>query len=115
MECAHTTDFWRRGTTAMNDDFNFKTCEFERKLDLDEIKAKLESWSEMPGNYTALGDRGGRYTPESWGFPTVYFPTDGMTVEVVTKDCDLADVDDFLCNLAQLLECKIFTEYLEYS
>jgi hypothetical protein len=115
MECAHTTDYWRRGTTAMNDDFNFKTCEFERKLDLDEIKAKLESWSEMPGNYTALGDRGGRYTPESWGFPTVYFPIDGMTVEVVTKDCDLADVDDYLCNLAQLLECKIFTEYLEYS
>ena len=99
----------------MHDDFSFKICEFERKLALDEIQAKLESWSEMPGNYTPLGDRGGRYTPESWGAPTVYFPTGGKTLEVVTKDCDLADVDDFLCNLAQLLECKILTEHLEYS
>ena len=115
MGCWHTKDYWRKGTTAMYDDFSYKICEFERKLDLNEIKAKLESWSEMPGNYTALGDRGGRYTPESWGLPTVYFPTDGMTLEVVTKDCDLADVDDFLCDLAQLLECKILSEYIEYS
>jgi len=99
----------------MHDDFTYKICEFEKKMDLDEIKAKLESWSEIPGNYTPLGDRGARYTPESWGFPTVYFPTDGTTLEVVTKDCDIADVDDFLCNLAQLLECKILTEYIEYS
>lgn len=99
----------------MHDDFNFKVCEFEKRLALDEIKAKLESWSEMPGNYTPLGARGARYTPDSWGFPTVYFVNDGITLEVVTKDCDLADVDDYLCSLAQLLGCKILTEYLEYS
>ena len=99
----------------MYDDFNYKICEFEKQLDLADIQAKLESWSEIPGNYTALGDRGARYTPESWGFATVYFPTDGKSLEVVTKDCDLADVDDFLCSLAQLLKCKILTEYIEYS
>lgn len=99
----------------MHDDFNFKVCEFEKQLALDEIKAKLESWSEMPGNYTPLGARGARYTPDSWGFPTVYFVNDGITLEVVTKDCDLADVDDYLCSLAQLLGCKILTKYLEYS
>jgi len=99
----------------MYDDFNYKICEFEKKLPLEEIKSRLESWSKVPGTYTALGDRGGRYTPDAWGLPTVYFAPDGVTLEVVTKDCDLADVDDYLCNLAQLLECKIFTEHLEYS
>jgi hypothetical protein len=99
----------------MYDDFSYKICEFEREMVLDEIKAKLESWSDMPGTYTHLGDRGARYSPDNWGFPTVYFATDKKTLEVVTKDCDLADVEDYLCSLAQLLECKIFTEHLEYS
>jgi hypothetical protein len=99
----------------MYDDFNYKICEFEKKQLLETIKSKLESWSEVPGTYTPLGDRGARYTPDSWGLPTVYFADDGITLEVVTKDCDLADVDDYLCNLAQLLGCKILTEHLEYS
>ena len=99
----------------MYDDLSYKICEFERKMALDEIKAKLETWNEMPGTYTPLGDRGGRYSPDNWSFPTIYFSSDGLTLEVVTKDCDLADVDDHLCNLAQLLGCKILTEHLEYS
>jgi len=99
----------------MYDDFSFKICEFEKIMVLDEIRAKLESWDEMPGNFTPLGDRGARYTPDNWGFPTVYFANDGRTLEVVTKDCDMADVDDYLCSLAQHLECKILTEHLEYS
>lgn len=98
----------------MYDDFNYKICEFEKKLDLDDIREKLKSWQEMPGTFTPLGERGARYSPDNWAFPTVYFATDGITLEVVTKDCDLADVDDYLCNLAQLLECKILTEHLEY-
>jgi hypothetical protein len=99
----------------MYDDFSYKICEFEKKMVLDEIKAKLESWSETPGTFTALGDRGARFSPDSWSLPTVYFAIDGKTLEVVTKDCDMADVDDYLCNLAQLLDCKILTEHLEYS
>lgn len=98
----------------MYDDFNYKICEFEKKQTMDEIKAKLESWAEMPGTFTPLGDRGARYTPDNWSFPTIYFASDGITLEVVTKDCDLADVEDYLCGLAQLLGCKILTEYLEY-
>lgn len=99
----------------MYDDFSYKICEFEEIMVLDEIKTRLESWSETPGTYTSLGDRGGRFSPDDWAFPTVYFASDGKTLEIVTKDCDLADVDDFLCNLAQFLDCKILTEHLEYS
>jgi hypothetical protein len=99
----------------MYEDFNFKVCEFERKLSLEEIKTRIESWSETPGTFTPLGDRGARFSPDDWTFPTVYFDTDGKTLEVVTKDCDMTDVDDYLCSLARLLECKIFTEHLEYS
>ena len=99
----------------MYDDFSYKICEFEKKMVLDDIKVKLESWNETPGTYTPLGDRGARFSPDNWSYPTVYFATDGKTLEVVTKDCDMADVDDYLCSLAQLLECKILTEHLEYS
>ena len=99
----------------MHDDFNYKVCEFERELNLDEIRSKLESSKQMPGTFTSLGERGARFTPDSWEFPTLYFADDGITLEVVTKDCDLGDVDDYLCSLAQLLDCKILTEHLEYS
>jgi hypothetical protein len=99
----------------MYDDFTYKICEFEKEQILDEIKTKLEAWSEKPGTYTLMGDRGARFSPDSWSFPTVYFATDGKTLEVVTKDCDLADVEDYLCSLARVLGCKILTEYIEYS
>lgn len=99
----------------MYDDFNYKVCELEDIKTLDEIRSKLESWEEMPGTYTTLGDRGARFSPDDWAYPTVYFATDGKTLEVVTKDCDLADVDDYLCSLSQRLGSKILTEHLEYS
>ncbi|UCG39057.1 MAG: hypothetical protein JSV00_02125, partial [bacterium] len=96
------------------DDFNYKVCELERDMSLDEIKAKLDTWEEHAGTFTPLGDRGARFSPDDWAFPTVYFASDGRTIEVVTKDCDLYDVDNYLCKLAQLLGCKIVTEHLEY-
>jgi hypothetical protein len=98
----------------MYDDFNFKVCELEKDMTNEEIRSKLVDWSETPGVFTPLGDRGARFTPDDWSFPTVYFAEDGRTVEVVTKDCDMSDVDDYLCRLAQRLGCKIVTEYLEY-
>ena len=98
----------------MYDDFNYKVCELEKAMTIEEIRSRLDAWSETPGTFTPLGDRGCRYTPDDWAFPTVYFSGDGRTVEVVTKDCDMQDVDDYLCMLAQRLGCKIVTEYLEY-
>ncbi len=98
----------------MLDDFNFKMLEFERKLSLDDIKEKVLGMKDITGTYTPLGDRGARWSPDSWNLPTLYFGYDGMTLEVVTKDLDLGEVEDFLCHLAQVLECKIFSENLEY-
>lgn len=98
----------------MYDDFNYKVCELEKEMTVEEVKAKLNNWSDAQGTFTPLGDRGCRYTPDDWMFPTVYFAADGKTIEVVTKDCDMQDVDDYLCRLAQRLGCKIVTEYLEY-
>jgi len=98
----------------MLDDFNYKVLEFEREMDLGEIQNKISSMTNTPGNYVPLGERGGRWTPESWELPTLYFMSDGKTLEVVLKDQDLGDVDEFLCNLAQVLECKILGEHLEY-
>jgi hypothetical protein len=98
----------------MLDDFNYKVLEFEKVLSLEEIKKKLETMTDTPGTYTPLGERGGRWTPDSWDLPTLYFADDGKTLEVVTKDLDIGDVDEFLCNLAQTLECKILSEHMEY-
>jgi hypothetical protein len=99
----------------MLDDFNYKVLEFERKLTLEEIQEKIKTMKDLPGTYTPLGERGGRWTPDNWELPTLYFASDGKTLEVVTKDLDLGDVDEFLCDLAQILECKILGEHLEYS
>ena len=98
----------------MYDDFNYKVCELEKDMKVEQIQERLGGWAEVPGTFTPLGERGARFTPDDWTFPTVYFSTDGRTVEVVTKDCDMSDVDDYLCRLAQRLGCKIVTEYLEY-
>ncbi|UCF31285.1 MAG: hypothetical protein JSV26_02375 [bacterium] len=98
----------------MFDDFNFKVLEFERELSLEEIEGKMKTMADAPGSFTPLGDRGLRWTPDSWELPTIYFADDGKTLEVVTKDLDIGDVDDFLCQLAQVLECKILGEHLEY-
>jgi hypothetical protein len=99
----------------MYDDFNYKICELEKGMTVNEIKEKIDGWEEIPGTFSHLGDRGARFSPDDWTFPTVYFAGDGKTVEVVTKDCDMTDVDEYLCRLAQRLGCKIVTEYLEYS
>jgi hypothetical protein len=98
----------------MLDDFNYKILEFEREMDLEDIQNRISAMKNTPGTYIALGERGGRWTPESWELPTLYFASDGKTLEVVLKDLDLGDVDEFLCNLAQVLECKILGEHLEY-
>ena len=98
----------------MLDDFNYKVLEFERELTLDHIREKISTIKEAPGTYTPLGERGGRWCPDSWELPTLYFMSDGKTLEVVTKDLDIGIVDNFLCDLAQALECKILSEYLEY-
>ncbi|GBE15978.1 MAG TPA: hypothetical protein ENH32_03935 [Proteobacteria bacterium] len=99
----------------MFDDFNFKVLEFEKELDLDYIRGKLEKMEDISGTYDSLGERGGRWVPDSWELPTLYFAGDGTTLEVVTKDMDIGDVENFLCKLAQTLECRIFSEHLEYS
>jgi len=99
----------------MFDDFNFRILEFERKLTLDYIRETLDKMEDVPGNYDSLGERGGRWIPESWELPTLYFPADGTTLEVITKDMDIGDVENFLCKLAQTLECRIFSEHLEFS
>ena len=98
----------------MLDDFNFKVVELERVFTLEEIQEKMKNLKDCPGTYTHLGERGARWTPESWELPTIYFGSDGKTLEVLTKDMDLGDVENFLCDLAQVLECKILGEYLEY-
>ena len=98
----------------MLDDFNFKMLEFERKLSLEDIEKKMRTMKDAPGNFTPMGDRGLRWTPDSWELPTLYFADDGITLEVVTKDMDIGDVDEFLCHLAQTLGCKILGEHLEY-
>jgi hypothetical protein len=98
----------------MYDDFTFKTCELEKQLTLEQVKERLDSWEEFPGTFTPMGDRGARFSPDSWEIPTVYFPHEVNMIEVVTKDLDLHDVEDFLCKLARRLDSKIFTENLEY-
>lgn len=98
----------------MLDDFNYKVLEFERVLTLEDIKRKIKTMTDAPGNFIPLGERGLRWTPDSWELPTLYFAEDGKTLEVVIKDLDIGDVEEFLCHLARALECKILGEYLEY-
>ncbi len=98
----------------MLDDFNFKVLTFEKQLSLDDIEEKLKSMKDNPGNFNRLGDRGARFVPDSWDMPTLYFSLDGSTLEVVTKDLDIGDVEEYICDLAQVLGCKIFGEHLEY-
>lgn len=98
----------------MLDDFNFKVLTFEKQLSLDEIEEKLKKMEDNPGTFNRLGDRGARFVPDSWEMPTLYFALDGLTLEVVTKDLDIGDVEEYLCDLAQVLGCKILGEHLEY-
>ncbi len=98
----------------MLDDFNFKVLTFEKQLSLDEIEEKLKKMEDNPGAFNRLGDRGARFVPDSWEMPTMYFALDGLTLEVVTKDLDIGDVEEYLCDLAQVLGCKILGEHLEY-
>ncbi len=98
----------------MLDDFSFKALAFEKQLSLDEIEEKLKKMEDNPGTFNRLGERGARFVPDSWDRPTMYFALDGVTLEVVTKDLDIGDVEEYLCDLAQVLGCKIFGEHLEY-
>ncbi len=98
----------------MLDDFSFKALTFEKQLSLDEIEEKLKKMEDNPGTFNRLGERGARFVPDSWDRPTMYFALDGLTLEVVTKDLDIGDVEEYLCDLAQVMGCKIFGEYLEY-
>ncbi|MFV1956874.1 MAG: hypothetical protein ACC669_03775 [bacterium] len=98
----------------MLDDFNFKALTFEKQLSLDDIEEKLKKMEDNPGTFNRLGDRGARFVPDSWDMPTLYFSLDGLTLEVVTKDLDIGDVEEYICDLAQVLGCKIFGEHLEY-
>ena len=98
----------------MFDDFDMRVYEFEKEVPLEEVQRKLESWSEVPGSFIGLGVRGARFIPEDVSCPPVYFASDGHTIEVVTKDLDQDEVENYLCRLAQRLGCKIFSEHLEF-
>ena len=98
----------------MFDDFNYKVLEFEKALTLDEIEEKLKTLKDVPGTFNRLGARGARFVPDNWEMPTMYFGSNGKTLEVVTKDLDISQVENYLCDLAQAMGCKIFSENLEY-
>jgi hypothetical protein len=91
-----------------------KTVEFEKKLTLEEIEDKLKDTKDLEGTFNRLGERGARFVPDSWEMPTLYFAQDGRTLEIMTKDLDIGQVDELLCNLAQVLDCKILGEHQEY-
>ena len=77
------------------------------KLTLEEIEERLKAIDGIPGTFNRLGERGARFVPESWEVPTLYFGLDGKSLEVMTRDQDIGEIDRFLRQLAQVLECKI--------
>lgn len=99
----------------MLDDFNYKVLEFEEALTLEHIEEKIKAMKNVPGTFIQLGARGARFIPEDREMPTLYFGSNGKTLEVVTKDMDISQVDNYLCDLAQAMGCRIFSEHLEYS
>ncbi len=97
----------------MNDTFDFRVLELAHPLPLEEV-GRLLAASGIPGQFAPLGPRGARFIPEDMTRPAVYFGPDGRTLEVVTKDLDLVEVEDFLCLLARALDCPIHSQHLEF-
>ena len=87
-----------------------KTVEFEKKLTLDEIEDKLKVSEHIKGTFSRLGERGARFVPDNWEMPTLYFDRDGRTLEVMTKDLDIGQVNEIMHLLARVLGCRIVDE-----
>lgn len=84
-----------------------RKVEFEKTLSLDEIEEKLRDAKDIVGTFDRLGERGARFVPEDWEMPTVYFDQDGKTLEIMTKDLDIGQLDEFLGHLSRVLGCEI--------
>jgi len=91
-----------------------KSVEFEKELTLDEIEDKLKDAEDIEGTFNRLGERGARFVPDSWEMPTLYFAQDGRTLEIMTKDFDIGQIDELLFHLARVLDCKILGDHLEH-
>jgi hypothetical protein len=84
-----------------------KTVEFEEELTLDEIEGRLKDRRGIEGTFDRLGERGARFVPDNWEMPTLYFGPDGRTLEIMTKDLDIGQLEELMARLAGALECKI--------
>ena len=87
----------------------------DNKLTLEEIEERLTAIDGIPGTVNRLGERGARFVPESWEVPTLYFGLDGKSLEVMTRDQDIGEIDRFLRQLAQVLGSGISSENLGYG
>lgn len=87
----------------------------DNKLTLEEIEERLKAIDGIPGTFNRLGERGARFVPESWEVPTLYFGLDGKSLEVMTRDQDIGEIDRFLRQLAQVLGSGISSENLGYG
>jgi hypothetical protein len=98
----------------MNEDFPVKSFQLEDVLSLEEIRRQMAGCKDIPGVIAVIGDQGARFIPDDPAFPATYFAEDGHTLEVVVKDLDLSDTEDYLCRLARALGTRILSEHLEY-
>lgn len=99
----------------MNDGFEFKVLSLSRPLSLEQIGERVAGVPALAGQFTPLGRRGARFIPDNLAWPATFFAGDGRTVEVVLKDLDLVDIEEYLCLLARALDSPILSEELEYS
>jgi len=99
----------------MNDGFEFKVLELSRPLSLERIGERVAGCPALAGQFTPLGKRGARFIPDNLAWPPTFFAGDGRTVEVVVKDLDLADVEEYLCLLGRTLDNPLLSQDLEYT
>ncbi len=98
----------------MNEDFPIKCFQLEDALPLEEIRRRLTGCKDIPGVVAVIGDQGARFIPDNPEWPATYFAENGRTLEVVVKDLDLSETEDYLCRLARVLGTMILSEHLEY-
>jgi hypothetical protein len=99
----------------MNEGFEYKVLQLSHPLSPAQAGERVAGCPSLSGQFAAIGPRGARFVPDNTAWPVTFFAGDGETVEVVVKDLDLADVEEYLCLLAQALRSPLLSDTIEYS
>jgi hypothetical protein len=98
----------------LNEGFEYKVLQLSRPLSPAQAGERVASCPALAGQFALIGPRGARFVPDNHEWPVTFFAGDGETVEVVVKDLGLAEVEEYLCLLAQALGVPLHSETIEY-